>query len=143
MNELAKAIHAHLKEKGKELDTSPMAVVVIPCKGGEQLEIPTLFVENASSVSDIGQSSWLVESIVNGKFDGWFTAPELGHSGWLTEDPNVAKKYTQAEARAVAHALTYFHSPFNYSNWIATEHRWMDETPLPAGADPQNLEDKN
>lgn len=74
-------------------------------------------------------SCWFVESVVNGKFDGWFAAPQFGYGGWLTNDPNAAKKYTEAEARAVAHALTYFHAPFNYSNWVATEHLFTGKVP--------------
>jgi len=70
--------------------------------------------------------SWLVESRIDGKFDGWFAAPAFGVGGWNTSDPNEAKRYTQSEAEAVAHALTYFHAPFNYSNWIATEHMWVE-----------------
>ncbi len=71
------------------------------------------------------ETHWFVESVIDGKFDGWFAAPKYGYGGWLTDDPTAAKKYTEAEARAVAHALTYFHSPFRYSNWVATEHSWM------------------
>jgi hypothetical protein len=70
-------------------------------------------------------SCWFVECRVNGNFDGWYAAPPDGEGGWLTEDPNKAHKYTEAEARAVAQALHYFHCPFRYSNWIATEHAFM------------------
>jgi len=68
---------------------------------------------------------WFVESVIDGKFDGWFAAPPAGTGGWLTTDPARAHQYTEAEARAVAAALTYFGAPFRWSNWIATEHIFM------------------
>lgn len=72
-------------------------------------------------------TKWLVESRVNGKHDGYFTAPDIGMGGWWTADPKQAMAYSFEAAKAVAHALTYFHAPFNYSNWIATEHVFLEE----------------
>jgi hypothetical protein len=65
---------------------------------------------------------WFVESVFSGKYEGWYAAPPNGVGGWLTTDPLKAKRYTEAEARAVAQALTYFHAPHRWSNWVATEH---------------------
>jgi hypothetical protein len=70
---------------------------------------------------------WFVEYRVNEQFDGWFTAPPPGIGGWLTTDPNTAKRYTKIEAEAVAAALSYFNVPFRFSNWIATEHLFIED----------------
>jgi hypothetical protein len=70
---------------------------------------------------------WFVESRIDGKFDGWFTAVPKGTGGWLTSNPLQAKGYTEAEARAVAQALDYFPAPFTFSHWIATEHVFLGQ----------------
>lgn len=77
------------------------------------------------SLTNSEHRCWLVESRVADKFDGWFTAPEKGTGGWLTENPNQAKLYTREEAEAVAQALSYFPAPFKYSKWAATEHVFL------------------
>src|SRR6185437_17054902 len=46
-------------------------------------------------------TTWFVESVIGGKFDGWWAGPKKGIGGWLTENPHEAKRYTEAEARAV------------------------------------------
>lgn len=75
-----------------------------------------------------GESVWFVESVIDGKFDGWWSQPPKGIGGWLTQDPEQAKRYTKTEAEAVAAALSYFPTPFRWSNWVATEHIFMDAT---------------
>jgi hypothetical protein len=78
-------------------------------------------------VSKLAKTTWFVESRGTQGFEGWYTAPEKEIGRWITTDPHKAKRYTEAEARAVAQALTYFHNPFRWSEWIATEHIFMDE----------------
>lgn len=40
---LRAALAAFLKARGKELDTSGAGELVIPCKGGENLNVPAIF----------------------------------------------------------------------------------------------------
>ena len=72
------------------------------------------------------KSCWFVESRIEGKFGGWWSQPAQGIGGWLTENPNEAKKYTYEEAQAVAIAMNYFPTPFGWSNWVATEHVFVN-----------------
>jgi hypothetical protein len=74
------------------------------------------------------QSCWLVECAPLGVFEGWWTMPKRGMGGWITTDPNQAKKYTESEARAVAEALSYFPTPFRWSEWKAAEHIFVDNS---------------
>jgi len=70
-------------------------------------------------------SCWFVECVMDGVSQGWWTAPPPDQGPWLTTDPLEAKRYnTKAEAEGVAHALSYFR--LRWSNWIATEHLFMD-----------------
>ena len=40
---LRRALDAFLAARGKELDTSGAGELVIPCKGGEDLNVPAIF----------------------------------------------------------------------------------------------------
>lgn len=76
----------------------------------------------------MSETCWLVEAVLDGTPEGWwYTAPPEGIGGWRTNDPLQARRYTEAEARAVAQALSYFRSPFRWSRWIATEHVFVGE----------------
>lgn len=66
--------------------------------------------------------AWLVESVIDGKSNGWWSQPTKGVGGWLTTNAWEAKRYTEAEAKAVAVALDYFPAPSGYFHWVATEH---------------------
>jgi hypothetical protein len=74
------------------------------------------------------QVVWLVESRPSGTFEGWWSDPPKGEGGWLTTDPNKARRYTEPEARAVAIALSYFPSPFRWSIWMPTEHVFLSSS---------------
>jgi hypothetical protein len=91
-----------------------------PCLGG--LREVKLFMSN---------SYWLVESVIDGKSEGWWAQPPKGIGGWLTEDPRLARRYTKSEAECVAAALSYFPTPFRWSNWVATEHVSIDAAMSP------------
>ena len=71
---------------------------------------------------------WFVESRPNQEFEGWWAGPAKGEGGWLTTDPLKAKRYTEAEAKAVAEAMSYFPSPFRWSAWVATEHVFVGKS---------------
>jgi len=95
--------------------------------GGEIQEAAMRYLPcNEGPFNDAPASAWFVESVIDGKFEGWWTAPPKDQSGWLTTDPLKAKRYTKPEAEAVAAALNYFPKPLRWSNWIATEHLFMD-----------------
>ena len=83
----------------------------------------------------MAESCWFVESVTCGKFEGWWAGPPRGEGGWLTTDPLKAQQYTQAEAVAVAEALSYFPSPFRWSAWVATEHIFTAEAKPEAPAE--------
>lgn len=107
---------------------TPTAAIAAAEKKGEAMSMHSTardygvdLYEHESEPSE-SERCWFVESCYGGKCEGWFTAPPLGVGGWLTENPLEAKRYTRAEAEAVARALTYFHSPFTWSEWKATEH---------------------
>lgn len=73
------------------------------------------------------KACWFVEAIMDGNGEGWYTAPKEGVGGWITTNPLEAKRYTRSEAIAVAQALSYFHVPFRWSKWRATEHAFMPQ----------------
>jgi hypothetical protein len=80
-------------------------------------------------------AEWFVELTHKGKCEGWWTGVSKEFGGWLTIDPNSAKRYSEAEAKAVAAALDYFPTPHRWSHWIATEHIFLSDGKTPKAAE--------
>jgi hypothetical protein len=88
------------------------------------------------------RTEWLVELFHEGKSEGYWTGPTKDRGGWRTDNAWAAKQYTESEAKAVAAALDYFHAPFRWSHWVATEHifRGVDDHIRPAAPSTSPLE---